>query len=101
MVYQLRRKVERMSETRATYRTTQERYLIYRETLCQACNGDGWRIVDEEAPGCTECDGTGRKLEEIAALPSLKEIEAFLPDRIPFQGEALYPKVCSEFEEYF
>lgn len=90
-----------MRTQQANQLSARERYLIYRETLCQACNGDGWRIVDEEAPGCTECDGTGRKLEEVAVLDSLKEIEAFLPERIPFQGEALYPKVYSEFEEYF
>lgn len=71
-----------MSETRVAYQVTQERYLIYRETLCPACNGDGWRIVDEEAPGCTECEGTGRKLEEIAVLSSLKEIEHLLPKKV-------------------
>lgn len=89
-------------ETRATYQAqpTGERYLIYRETRCPACNGDGWRIVDE-SDLCPECDGTGRKLEEIAVLDSLKEIEAFLPEKIPFQGEAFYPKVYCEFEENF
>lgn len=96
-----------MSETRATYQTTSrnpqtgERFLIYRETPCPACNGDGWRVVDDEEPGCTECDGTGRKLEEIAVLTSLEMIEPYLPERIPFRGEAWPAKVYSEFEEYF
>lgn len=75
------------------------RYLIIKETPCPACNGDGWRVV-EESDLCPECDGLGVKLEEIAVLDSLEMIEVFLPDRIPFMGEPM-PNKETDMKSYY